>query len=59
MGMLANGTVTDPCEAFLQLTNLLYCGHLNKEHKLLLGLQVTSFTGKERQVYEVARTYAK
>ena len=52
MGMLADGTVADPCEAFLQLTNLLYCGQLNKEHKILLGLQVTSFPGKGRQVYE-------
>ena len=39
MGMLADGTIADPCEAFLQLANLLYCGLLNKEHKILPGLQ--------------------
>ena len=52
MGMLADGTVADPCEAFLQLANLLYCRQLNKEHKILLWLQVTSFAGKGGQVYE-------
>ena len=58
MGMLADNTIADPCEAFLQLINLLYCGQLKKEHKTLLGLQVTSFPGKGRQVYEsVLLTY--
>ena len=45
MGMLVDRTVVDPCEAFLQLTNLLCCGQLNKERKILVP-------GKGRQVYE-------
>ena len=52
MGMLADSTGADPHEAFLQLTILLYCEQLNKEHKILLRLQVTSFDGKGRQVCE-------
>ena len=38
MRMLANATVADPSGASLQLSNLLYCEQLNKEHKILLGL---------------------
>ena len=45
-GDVGGCTIVDPYEAFLQLMNLLYCGLLNKEHKILLGLQVTSFPGK-------------
>ena len=52
MGMLVATTVANPCEAFLQLANLLYCVQLNKEHKILLGLKVTLFPGKGRQVHE-------
>ena len=38
--MWADATVADCSEAFLQLMNLLYCRQLNKEYKILLGLQV-------------------
>ena len=46
--MLADATVAGPSEAFLQLMNLLCCGQLtcNKEHEVLIGLQVTSFPWK-------------
>ena len=52
--MLADYIVAAPSEALLQLMNLLCYGQLacNKEHKVLVGLWVTLFPGKGKQVYE-------
>ena len=52
MGMLADDTEADSCEALLPLMNLLSCGLLHKKHAIIQGLQATSFPGKGRQVYE-------
>ena len=41
MGMLADGTVANPCETFLQLTNLLYCGQLLQNITRIAGYFVS------------------
>ena len=47
-----DATAADLSEAFLRSMNLLYCGQLNKDYKILLGLHVTSFPGKRGQVHK-------